>query len=325
MVGWTHSGVAMWRRGLGVSVLVALVVVSCFAAGNGGDKTFLWKVTREGNTVYLLGSMHLAQPEIYPLDEAITSAYEGSAFLAVEVDMKPEDQAEVAQMVMEQGYYQDGTELRDHLSDTTWKRLEAFADAHDYDLGMFGGMKPWVVGLTITALEVQKLGFDPQAGLDQHFLTLAREDGTPIKELESIEEQIGLLASFADRLQEMELLRTLDELAELRPMMERMADAWRTGDAAAMEAVMMEAFRDNPELEPLYDQLIVERNASMTETVESYLAAGKRHFVVVGAGHLVGDDGIVARLERAGHTVRQVEARGRLAREAPAEAAAGGS
>jgi len=79
-----------------------------------------------------------------------------------------------------------------------------------------------------------------------------------------------------------------DELATVMKL-------WKAGDADGLAREMFSEF-DNPEYSPVYDALIVKRNERMTKQIETWLTGKERMFVVLGAGHFVGKDGIVAHL-----------------------------
>ena len=78
------------------------------------------------------------------------------------------------------------------------------------------------------------------------------------------------------------------------------------GDAAAMQEVITSSVRDYPQLEPLMTKLLDERNTAMTAKIERFLQTPKTYFVAVGAGHLVGDQGILSQLRRKNFRVEQL-------------------
>ena len=81
-----------------------------------------------------------------------------------------------------------------------------------------------------------------------------------------------------------------------------MAQAWGTGDVAAVEKMALEGLKSVPEL---YARLLVERNNNWMPQVETCLKQNAGCFIVVGAAHLVGPDGLPAMLAKKGYKVAQ--------------------
>ena len=73
-----------------------------------------------------------------------------------------------------------------------------------------------------------------------------------------------------------------------------------------MQEVITSSVRDYPQLKPLMTKLLDERNTAMAAKIERFLQTPKSYFVAVGAGHLVGDKGILAQLRRKKLLVEQL-------------------
>lgn len=277
------------------------------------DKVFLWKISSDNTVVYLLGSLHLFKPELYPLDKAITEAYEKSDVLAVEADISPDNQMKVQQLIMQKGVYMDGTTIKDHVSETTYSKLKKEMEAIGLNMDQLAMMKHWLLSLQLEAMTMQKLGFLPEGGIDNHFLARSKKDKKPIKELESLEFQIDLLSSFPNDLQEKNLINTLDELSNKEELFNKILRAWLSGDMKAMREATFSNFKKNPELKPVFDKLFSERDINMASKIHEYLKSGKTHFVVVGSGHIAGDKGILYHLRKKDekYSIEQVEALGK--------------
>jgi len=151
--------------------------------------------------------------------------------------------------------------------------------------------------------ELQKLGIDPQNGLDLHFLSEAK--GKPIVELESAEAQIDLLDGFTDKQQEEFLKYTLKDMDGLAKNVNEIIDAWSAGDAKKIENYLLDPSKDSPEMQTLLVKLFDERNAKMAVKIEELLKTDKTYFIVVGAGHLVGKKGLLQLLGK-DHRVEQM-------------------
>jgi uncharacterized protein YbaP (TraB family) len=163
-------------------------------------------------------------------------------------------------------------------------------------------MKPWMVMLTIAALEAQKAGLDPKLGLDKHFYDRARAAGKAIIGLETAESQIDRLDKMSDSLQEQLLLSSLSEADTARNSLKSIVAAWQRGDNMELEKTLLSDFTQYP---AAYKSLIVERNQNWLPQIDACLARPQPCMVVVGAAHLVGPDGLLTLLQRKGYRLEQ--------------------
>jgi len=267
------------------------------------QKSFLWKVQSKSATVYVLGSLHALKREMYPLPGQIEEAFSKSDVLVVEANIN-EMPLEGIMGMLEAALYTGNEGLESHLSKETYELAKARLNRFGMPIEFFHKSKPWFLALMITALEMQRLGFDPEYGIDSYFLKKA-VGVKRIMELESVTYQMNLLSTLSEGDQESFLLYTLRDLNILARKMDTLTNAWSTGDTEALESIVSEGVQDDPRMTPLYEKLIYERNNIMASRIEGFLKAGGRYFVVVGAGHLVGKKGIIELLKKKGYSVEQ--------------------
>jgi len=269
-------------------------------------KSLLYKVSSKTSTVYVLGSIHLAKPELYPLNTAITQAYKNSDALVVEVNPSSPESATVMQnAMMSLGLYKNGKTLKSELRPKTYQTLKAYATKVNVPLENMERMRPWVVMIQLTVTEMMRLGYSPELGIDQHFINLALNDRKEILELETAQQQMELLSKEDKEFQDKLLFYTLESMHDMEPMLEEMYKGWKRGDEKAFEEIMMTPVDEDPTLKDIYDELITKRNYAMTEKIEDFLKTKKDYFVVVGSGHVIGEEGIVTLLRKNGFTVSQ--------------------
>ncbi len=269
-------------------------------------KSLLYKVGSASSTVYILGSIHLAKPEIYPLDTVIEQAYKRSDVLVVELDAESEESMMAMQTAMAQlGMYPNGKSLKTELSAQTYKQLQSYAVKTGLPLHMLEQMKPWVVMLQLSVMEMMRLGYSPELGIDKHFVDQAKQDKKPIMALETIAEQMALLSRDDKAYQDKLLRYTLESMSEMEPMLNKLSSSWKNGDAKAIEKMFLLTMQDDPSLNEIYNALITKRNYMMTKKIEGFLKTKKDYFVVVGAGHVIGKEGIVDLLQQRGYKVGQ--------------------
>jgi len=280
------------------------LVTSSSKSSRGQNKVFLWKAESENNTVYILGSIHLARLSLYPLDKRIEDAFDNSKVLVVEVDLESFDPVLLQQMFIERGVYSDGTTIRDHLSDKTFKLVIDRMGGLDLGLTQMVLFKPWFLSITLVTTELLKLGFNPEYGIDKHFLKKAKNK--KILELESVEYQLNLFDGFTDQQQDLLLFSTLLDLDVIERDMDSLMLAWKNGNARKMEKILMQGLDQYPEILPIINKIFYERNKNMAVKIENYLNTKDTHFVVVGSGHLVGKEGIIQLLSKKGYSIQQL-------------------
>ena len=298
---------AFCGRILALGIALTLFAAAALAGekSSAEQKCFLWKIQSKSATVYILGSMHMAKPDIYPLPRKIEESFANSAVLALEADpAKAQDTALLRQMLAAAAYAKGGT-LKEHLSGETFELARCEIERLGLSMETFSRTKPWFLAMSIETLELQRLDYDPANGIDIYFAGKAAGE-KQIVELESFDYQIRLLNSFSDREQELFLLYTLKEMPTLRDEIEGLMAAWRGGDAKSMERLVTRSLIESPELRPIYAKLFYKRNREMTARIERLLKGKETVFVAVGAAHLVGKEGIIEQLRGKGFTEEQM-------------------
>ena len=268
------------------------------------QKSFLWRVQSKTTTVYVLGSLHLSRKEIYPLNQKIESAFDQSDVLAVEANINDIKKIDI-QKLMESAFYPANDMLEKHLSTETYEWVKKKTGGLGIPIELINKQKPWFLSMTLVALESLKLGFDPNYGIDKYFLSKA-EGKKKIFELESLDYQIDLLSNLSDKDQELFLLYTLKDLNVMEQELGKLTQAWTTGDTKGMESILTRSISEDKRLSSIFERLIYERNRKMVSKIEDFLRTKETYFVIVGAGHLVGNQGIIEILKGKGYLVEQL-------------------
>lgn len=276
------------------------------AAAKRAHKLFCWKVQGERGTVYLLGTIHIGTASFYPLPEAIESAFAHADALVGEIDLNRADSDQVRELTAQCGLYDEHDELKNHISKETAAALDAFLKRTGTNPEMFKHLRPWLASMTVTVGALQKQGFDANEGIDKHFMDEAAQTKKPIGQLESAEFQLKLLSSFPDDLQDKLLYSSLLDADKGKQYVDALANAWRAGDPHAMDELVGKDEREHPELKELFQKVLYDRNQAMAEKIQGWLNRPHTYFVVVGAGHLVGDRGLLKILQDKGNKVEQL-------------------
>ena len=267
------------------------------------EKRSLWKVQSKNNTVYILGSIHYLKAQNYPLDPAIEDAFRDAKKLVFEVNLDSMEKESGSQLMLMKGLYAGGTTLKDHIAEKTYASAAKEMKELGVDVAAFNQFKPWLTAITLTALKLQKLGFDPKQGIDQYFYRKVKNENKEVDGLETLEFQIDLFDGMPERTQEMMLVQTLKDISTMEKEVEAIIKAWASGDVKAMESALLQSMREYPEV---YQRLVSDRNRGWIPKIESYLSQSENYLIVVGAGHLAGKDSIIEMLKAKGYSVEQL-------------------
>jgi uncharacterized protein YbaP (TraB family) len=279
-----------------------LVYVAMLASIAGADSS-VWQIQSEDHTIYIGGTVHLLRATDYPLPEEYAQAYAASSNIIFETDLNSMNDLAVQAKLMQRLSYGDDESLKTVLSDEAYSALEAYVRNISVPLVMLEKFKPGMVVSLLQVMEFQRIGFTPQ-GVDAYFNTLAIGDGKPLGQLETIDAQIGFLASMGEGNESEFILMSLKDLEDTVDVMDDMIEAWRTGDNNALsELFVADMLEQAPEI---YDSLLKQRNLNWLPQLEGMLESPEIEFVLVGAAHLVGPDGLLAILQAKGFQVSRL-------------------
>jgi uncharacterized protein YbaP (TraB family) len=289
-----------------VFLLLLLFRTSDVAAQNASQapvKSCLWKVVSKESTVYLLGSVHLLKPDAYPLSRTIEQAFDDATRIALEVNMDSLDSPDAQRMIMTKALLPEGNKLNDVVSPATYRVVQQKVQALGLDIQVLTRMKPWFLSLSLVAMKMQQLGYDPQHGVDRHYFERARKAKKEVLGLETAEFQIDLLDSLSGKAQEESLLQTIKELDQVETEFEQIVSAWAAGQEKQLSETLLKSFKEYPDI---YAKLITERNRNWLPKIESFFRNGHKTLVIVGAAHLVGREGVLDLLRQKGYSIEQL-------------------
>ena len=254
-----------------------------------------YRISKGNEQHWLLGSIHAGKPSLYPLPDPVELAWQQSRALVMEVDMTHISQAQWQEMGAITRLV-DGKTLKDHLPMDLYRRTLIAAGQNGLTEAMLAPLRPWFAAITLTQAALERTGYRGEFGVDQHFAKRANDGGKPIVGLETLLEQLGYLASVGDN-QTLMLESTLDELPELEKGFTEVMAAWQNGDQATLINLLKEEMAP-PKLQTWLEQtLLAERNRNW---VKKWPGLPNESFIVVGALHLYGEQGLLALLEQQG-------------------------
>jgi uncharacterized protein YbaP (TraB family) len=297
-----------------VFILLFALAFPCYscaspdAADEQDGKSFIWKVSDDDSFVYLLGSIHIASSDIYPLDSSIEDAFQESDRLVVEINIKEVGPITTMLLLEKYGTYPAGENLKQNLDEELYKRLETQLQEIDVSISAFDEYRPWVILTMFEGIAGVGEDYSAEYGIDVYFMEKADERGMGILELETVEYQIKVMSDLPDELMILLLEMSLEppDMDDYIDVIGYMFAQWEKGNTGGIEELVFEDLEEEPALAPYYESFLTQRNHNMADKIEEYLAEGYIYFIVVGAGHLVGEEGLLSLLEEAGYKVEQL-------------------
>ncbi|MCH1930892.1 TraB/GumN family protein [Shewanella sp. A25] len=285
-----------WCRLLTIGTLLLSGIASSWAMPS--EKPPFYQVQWQGKTAYLLGSIHIGSADFYPMPAQIETAFSKAKGLVLEIDLSKND----GRTLLQQYAMADKSKGLDWQSRDaqTLEIMEKYCIGKASLCQSLQSFAPWLQATQVNLFRYKDLGYSADYGVDMQFL--GRATNMPVFELETAQSQFEMLSSFNSQTQWAMVRDAInlpdDELLEL-------ISAWRSGDETLLDGLMQEQFGEQGGDEML-DKMLWQRNHTMADGIIKLLdtAAVKAPlFVVVGAGHVVGDKSVVQRLKQAGAKV----------------------
>lgn len=282
-----------------LACLLALALFACAPAAPPpapAGEPALWRIADADSEIWLFGTVHVLPPELQWRNARIDSALASADELVVETDV--EDAEATNALTARYGLQPEGQRLSESLDAPTQERLSRVSRSLGIDPASLEPLRPWLAALRLSFTFATRQGHQQQAGVETVLLADARAQGKLITYLETPEQQIRTLADLSPADQVRFLASSLDQIEHQSDTLERMDRAWVTGDVAALDEQMRTQL--NEAGDAAYDAIITNRNAVWVEEIARRLDGSGRIFYAVGSAHLVGDEGVVARLRARG-------------------------
>ncbi|MDP2560469.1 TraB/GumN family protein [Psychrobium sp. 1_MG-2023] len=266
-------------------------------------KTSVWQVTKGDNTIYIGGTVHILPADAFPLPPEFKYAYDRADKVAFEVDMSLMNQPETQQKMQSAMFIEENKTLASVINPQALSALEAYAKANGLPFANLQRLKPAMISVMISMMEMRKLGVAGE-GVDAFYDKLAKNDGKERLFLESIDFQIETLLSMGQGQESELILMTLEQVSDYKTMLDSMLKGWREGDhQLVVDTVIKPAKEQSPQL---YQQLFVERNNNWIAHIDKMMADKPVELVLVGAGHLYGKESVIELLKNKGYKIKQL-------------------
>ena len=256
-------------------------------------KSPVWKISKNGYHLFLGGTIHLLTKSDYPLPRAFETAYNNSTLLVLETDLQKFGEPEFQQTILHSTMYTGKQNITQFLKPTTAKSLETHLANRGIPMEPMLKFKPGMLSVTLTLVELQRLGL-VGTGVDEFFNLRALNDSKKIKYLETVFDQLEFLSKMGEGNENEFIAYTLKDLNNLSSQFSSIREAWKNGDNTRLEKIGLDPWKEH--FPKLYNSLLVERNKNWISQIERMLQTREVEFVLFGALHLAGEQGLLAKL-----------------------------
>ena len=247
----------------------------------------------------LFGSVHLLSAGVDWEPPTLKTALAQASDLWFEIPIDPASALGAQQYAIKRGLLPDGQTLSAELTPTDRDRLANAAKICGLPVTLLDRLRPWYADLALSVASFRLADAHAESGVEQ--ILSAANPTVPRQAFETVVEQIGFLADVPEKDQIDSLRETLGEVSTGPAVYKRLVDAWMAGDVKAIRREAVEPMIKQAPGE--YRALVVERNKRWIPRIEQRLAGQGEAVMVVGAGHLIGPDSVVALLRRDGFRV----------------------
>lgn len=253
-----------------------------------GEGPALWIVRDADSTLYLFGTVHILRPTTAWGSARVDAAFDSADQIWLEIS-NPDDQAAIIPLIQQHGLSPD-RQLSHLITTGQLTLLDSAARSIGSNAVQMDVFRPWLAALTLSVAPLTRAGYDPQSGVELVLKARADAAGKPIRGFETIDRQVRILAGMAEPEQLAFLASILESYEDATVELDRMVEAWASGDVATLNAVGVEEMRtETPEL---YEALLVRRNTDWADQIQTLLEGSGTIFIAVGAAHLVGEDSV---------------------------------
>ncbi len=264
----------------------------------------LYVVRDADSTMYLYGTVHIRPRDADWGNDRVRAAITESQEVWTEIEISPAADAQAQQLALQLGAAAPGRPLSSWLSAEENAQLATALTGMGIPTAALEGQEPWIAALTLSVVPMMQAGYDPASGVDRQVDAFAETGGKTMRSFETIEQQLGFFDNMAPEAQREMLREAIVQAPAAAAMITQLTNAWETGDEATLTTLVIEDTRAQyPEL---YDLIFVRRNNAWMQMIANELNDSGVDFVAVGAGHLLGAEGLVAQLRARGYTVERV-------------------
>ena len=259
----------------------------------------IWTIQKDnGTTITLFGSIHILGENDTWRTSALEAAYKAADVIVLETDVSVMGTSEMQSYIAKASMNEAGTPMSELLGPEQTVTVTKAADAAGISFAAMEPYKPWFAALQLSVSNAAAKGFSADQGVDKALENEGRADGKAIAYFEKTREQLDLFIDLPMEEQIAFLVFGATEVLERPDELKDLIAAWAKGDVAEIDALMNRGLEGTPLVQKA---LLEDRNARWVKVIrEFFLKDNNSYLIVVGAGHLAGDDSVIAMLRDEG-------------------------
>jgi uncharacterized protein YbaP (TraB family) len=266
------------------------------AKKNNDNNTLLWQVSGKylKKPSYLFGTFHLLCKDDIKFSEQLKNSLRTADEVYMEMDMDDPSTMLSGLLYMNM---KDGKKLKDLYTADEYKKVESyFSDSLGMPMMMFQSIKPYFL---VAMLYPKMMNCNTASGVEEELMKLSKENKKEIKGLETMQFQASVFDSIPYEWQAKELLKNIDSFSIYKKEFDTMILEYKDQQLSAMEKLLAKSEFGSDKYE---DILLTKRNINWVDQLKSIMQK-ESVFVAVGAGHLVGEKGLISLLRKEGYTI----------------------
>ena len=283
----------------GALALAALTAASLAFAAPKKAEPAIWTIQKpNGATIALFGSVHILSETDKWRTDALAAAYKAADVIVLETDLSVMGSGEMQAYLARNSMNEPGVTLSELLGPEQAAVVAKAAEAAGVSFAAMEPYRPWFAALQLSVSNAVAKGFHSDQGVDKALESDGRADGKAIAYFEKTREQLDVFIDLPMDEQIAFLVLGATEILERPNELRDLIAAWAKGDVAEVDALMNRGMEGAPVAQRA---LMHDRNARWVKVIREFFLKDKNSYlIVVGAGHLAGDDSVIAMLRDEG-------------------------
>lgn len=281
-------------------VLIALSAFKAIGLKAEPKNLYFWNLKTNNANIYMLGSIHVANQNVYPLNSKIEKGFADSDILVLECNTDNIIYSEIFQVVS----YSDTSSLQNHVSPEVYEMISKQCEKNNIYPESYNKIKPWYTAILLMQIELENAGYRSIYGIDNYFSSKAKTLNKKILELETPAEQLSYFTYF-DSYSDEYIKYSFQNIDSTVRDAQLLLKAYDEGDDAALDELINPKDEKFPEITYINTKIIDERNANMLGKIQEFINKGGNYFIIAGTAHFLGDKGIIQTLKNKGYKVNR--------------------
>jgi uncharacterized protein len=267
---------------------------------NADDNSLLWEISGKGlkKPSYLFGTFHMLCKEDIHISTNLQQAIKDAGEVYFEMDLDDPKNTLGAMFFMNM---KNNKTLKDLYSEAEYEKVKKyFSDTLKMNISLLNKMKPMMLE---ALLYPRMMPCKSPSGVEIELMSIAKKQKKQIKGFETIEFQSAIFDSIPYEVQAKALLKDIDSTEKYKVYFNKMVNTYKKQQMDSLNKMVSDTTFSGGEND---DALLKNRNENWVKQLDSILKQNNI-FIAVGAAHLIGKNGLIALLKKAGYKMRPIE------------------